>query len=80
MLPQQCLDFLEAPGSYIFGIHVMYKDAINDVTELLVVDLDEGRLEAQALDIPSLPEDAVAAFRASRRLFRKATDLISLGR
>lgn len=54
ILSSKSLELLEAPGTFMMGCHSKYKEEVNQVGGLVVVDIDEGSLSIN----PEIADDS----------------------
>ncbi|XP_061169944.1 DENN domain-containing protein 3-like isoform X3 [Saccostrea echinata] len=54
ILSSKSIELLDAPGTFMMGCHSKYKEQVNQVGGLVVVDIDEGSLSIN----PELAEDS----------------------
>ncbi|XP_072100679.1 DENN domain-containing protein 3-like isoform X3 [Mobula birostris] len=70
VLGSQMLDLLMAPTVFLMGCHSRHMDIVSEVEELVVVDIDNGRIltsQYKEVETPPLPTAVVDQFLTSAR-------------
>ncbi|XP_059837035.1 DENN domain-containing protein 3-like [Hypanus sabinus] len=78
VLGSQMLDLLMAPTVFLMGCHSRHMDIVREVEELVVVDIDNGRIlttQCKEVETPPLPTAIVDQFLTSARELPVKTEL-----
>ncbi|XP_029635407.1 DENN domain-containing protein 3-like isoform X1 [Octopus sinensis] len=78
IVPHLCLELLDAPVPFIMGCHVKHLHTVSQITDLIIVNIDEGSLslENTTTVLPEMPAEPVKLLQDVYEKIRFNFDLI----
>lgn len=70
VLPRHMLDYLSAPMPYLIGVPIQTMERVrkHEIGEVVILDLDENRLDSPFDDVHMLPVEVISFLRKNLRL------------